>query len=51
MGNILQELEKLWNRFNIDELFLKYKIKTPSNPLKDIYQFQFEYQEGNEDIE
>jgi len=51
MGNILQELEKLWNRFNIDELFLKYNIKTPSNPLKDIYQFQFEDQEGNEDIE
>ena len=51
MDNILQYLEELWNRFNIDELFLKYKIKNPINPLKDIYKFAFHRSnENNEEI-
>lgn len=37
MDKILEDLEKLWNRFDIKELFEKYQIENPLKPLEDIY--------------
>jgi len=37
MDKILEDLEKLWNRFDIKNLFEKYQIEAPLNPLEDIY--------------
>ena len=50
-NNILKNLENLWFKFNIGELFLKYKIKSPLNPLKYIYQLDNqEDTDNNEEI-
>ena len=37
MDTILEDLEKLWNRFDIKNLFEKYQIEIPLNPLEEIY--------------